>query len=224
MAVAWSKTKVGSAEATVIVRDPVVVTATLPRFLDLGDRSQMHVDIDNVEGEAGDYRLDLDIHGPLTAEADALSQTVKLAAHQRVSVDMPIAAAGVGTATLDLKISGPGLSATQRLPLGVEAGAPDVYRRVVQPARGGRERDDLGRSDRRIRARHRLGFGRRFAVRRARRAGGAAGARPLSLRLLGADGQPRHAAALRQPARQPRTPRHRPRPRRAHPRGDRQAR
>ncbi len=56
-----------------IVRDPVVVTATLPRFLDLGDRSQMHVDIDNVEGEAGDYRLDLDIHGPLTAEADALT-------------------------------------------------------------------------------------------------------------------------------------------------------
>ncbi|MBV8663922.1 MAG: alpha-2-macroglobulin family protein, partial [Hyphomicrobiales bacterium] len=133
MAVAWSKNKVGSAEATVIVRDPVVVTASLPRFLDLGDRSRMHVDIDNVEGEAGDYRLDLDLHGPLTAEADALSRTVKLAAHQRASVDMPIAAAGVGTATLDLKISGPGLSATQRLPLGVEAGAPDVYRRVVHP-------------------------------------------------------------------------------------------
>ena len=68
-----------------IVRDPVVVTATLPRFLDLGDRSQMHVDIDNVEGEAGDYRLDLDIHGPLTADADALTRTVKLAAHQRAS-------------------------------------------------------------------------------------------------------------------------------------------
>ena len=48
-----------------IVRDPIVVAATLPRFLDLGDRSQMHVDIDNVEGEAGDYALDLDIHGPL---------------------------------------------------------------------------------------------------------------------------------------------------------------
>src|SRR5277367_2695741 len=40
MAIAWSKSKVGSAEANVIVRDPVVVTATLPRFLDLGDRSQ----------------------------------------------------------------------------------------------------------------------------------------------------------------------------------------
>ena len=133
MAVAWSKTKVGSAEATVIVRDPVVVTATLPRFLDLGDRSQMHVDIDNVEGEAGDYRLDLDIHGPLTATADALSRTVKLAAHQQASVTMPITAAGVGTATLDLRITGPGLSVSQRLPLGIEAGAPDLYRRIIHP-------------------------------------------------------------------------------------------
>ncbi len=133
MAVAWSKTKVGSAEATVIVRDPVVVTATLPRFLDLGDRSQMHVDIDNVEGETGDYRLDLDIHGPLTAAADDLTRTVTLAAHQRASVTMPIAAAGVGTATLDLKIVGPGMTATQRLPLGVAAGAPDIYRRAIHP-------------------------------------------------------------------------------------------
>ena len=38
--------------------------AAIPR---LSDRSQMHIDIDNVEGEAGSYRLDLDIHGPLTA-------------------------------------------------------------------------------------------------------------------------------------------------------------
>jgi uncharacterized protein YfaS (alpha-2-macroglobulin family) len=146
MAVAWSKSKVGAAETNVIVRDPVVVTATLPRFLDLGDRSQMHVDIDNVEGEAGDYRLDLDIHGPLTADADALTRTVTLAAHQRASVTMPIAAAGVGTATLDLKIAGPGLTATQRFPLGVAAGAPDVYRRAIEPLPPGASKtiaDDL---------------------------------------------------------------------------------
>ena len=140
MAVAWSKSKVGSAEADVIVRDPVVVTATLPRFLDLGDRSQVHVDFDNVEGEAGDYRLDLDIHGPLTADADALSRTVKLAAHQRASLAVPIAAAGVGTATVDLKLTGPGLSLTQRFPLGISAGAPDVYRRVIKPLAAERAR------------------------------------------------------------------------------------
>ena len=78
------------------VRDAVVVAATLPRFLDVGDRSQMHVEIDNVEGDAGDYQLDLDIHGPLTADADAMMKTVRLDAHQRQSLSMPITAAGVG--------------------------------------------------------------------------------------------------------------------------------
>ena len=70
-----------------------------------------------------------------------------------------------------------------------------------------RQQDDLRRSRRRLRSRHRVGLGRGFAVRRARRAGAAAGARTLPLRLLRADGQPRHAAALRQPARRARTSR-----------------
>ena len=38
MAVAWSKDKVGKASGDVIVRDPVVLTATLPRFLRTGDK------------------------------------------------------------------------------------------------------------------------------------------------------------------------------------------
>ena len=131
MAIGWTKTKVGSAEAEMVIRDPVVVAATLPRFLDLGDRSQIHLDIDNVEGEAGDYRLDLDIRGPLSADADALSKTVKLAPHQRVSVTMPISATGVGTAAVDLKISGPGFTGSQHFALGIEAGSGDIYKRVV---------------------------------------------------------------------------------------------
>src|SRR6202040_3113185 len=78
MAVAWSKTKAGSASADVIIRDPVVVAGTLPRFLNLGDRSRFHLDVDNVEGQSGDYTLDLDMHGPLFAAADTLHKTVKL--------------------------------------------------------------------------------------------------------------------------------------------------
>ncbi len=57
MAVAWSKDKVGHASADVVVRDPVVVTATLPRFLLMGDKSTIRLDLDNVEGETGDYRV-----------------------------------------------------------------------------------------------------------------------------------------------------------------------
>ncbi len=137
MAAAWSKAKVGSAEAEVIVRDPVVVVGTLPRFLNLGDRSQMHVDIDNVEGEAGDYKLDLDIHGPLVAQADAMSKAVKLEAHQRTAVTIPVTAAGIGTASLDLRLTGPKLDVSQHFALGVTAGAPDLYRRTIHPLASG---------------------------------------------------------------------------------------
>ena len=136
-AVAWSKDKVGSAQADVVVRDPIVVEATLPRFLDVGDRSEMHVEIDNVEGDAGDYTLDLDIHGPLTADADALRRTIRLEAHKRLSVAMPIAAAGVGTAEFDLRLSGPKTDEAQHFKLGILSGAPDVYRRTVTPLPGG---------------------------------------------------------------------------------------
>jgi uncharacterized protein YfaS (alpha-2-macroglobulin family) len=37
-----------------------VAQVTVPCFLSLGDRSQFHVQIDNVEGKPGDYALDLD--------------------------------------------------------------------------------------------------------------------------------------------------------------------
>ena len=136
-AVAWSKTKVGSAEADVVVRDPIVVSATLPRFLDVGDRSEIHVEIDNVEGEPGDYTLDLDIHGPLSADADAMRKTLHLEAHQRQAVAMPIAAAGVGAADLDLRLTGPQTDQAQHFRLGIESGAPDVYRRSVTPFAAG---------------------------------------------------------------------------------------
>jgi alpha-2-macroglobulin len=137
MAAAWSKAKVGSAEAEVIVRDPVVVAGTLPRFLSLGDRSQMHIDIDNVEGDAGEYKLDLDIHGPLVAQADTMTKAVKLEAHQRTSVTIPVTAAGIGTASLDLRLTGPKLDVSQHFALGVTAGAPDLYRRSAHPLAAG---------------------------------------------------------------------------------------
>ena len=136
-AVAWSKDKVGSAQADVTVRDAVVVAATLPRFLNVGDRSEMHIDIDNVEGEAGDYTLDLDIHGPLTADADAMRKTVRLDPHRRQSLSMPITAAGVGSAGLALRLTGPNTDLTQQFKLALASGAPDSYRRTVTPLPGG---------------------------------------------------------------------------------------
>ena len=69
MAVAWSKDKVGHATTDVVVRDPVVLSATLPRFLLPGDHSSLHLDLDNVEGAAGDYALAVTGAAALSASA-----------------------------------------------------------------------------------------------------------------------------------------------------------
>ena len=69
MAVAWSKDKVGHASGDVVVRDPVVVTATLPRFLLTGDKSTLRLDLDNVEGATGDYQIAVTTDGPLSVTA-----------------------------------------------------------------------------------------------------------------------------------------------------------
>jgi len=63
MAVAWTATKVGRANIDVTVRDPVVLTATLPRFLLNGDHGTMSFDLDNVEAAPGDYSNQREDHG-----------------------------------------------------------------------------------------------------------------------------------------------------------------
>src|SRR5690606_14621342 len=65
MAVAWSRDRLGHAEADVLVRDPVVVTATLPRFLAAGDRSTLRFDFANVRGWAGAHTIDFSVDGPV---------------------------------------------------------------------------------------------------------------------------------------------------------------
>ena len=81
-AVAWSKDKVGKATGDVVVRDPVVLTATLPRFLRTGDKGAVQLEFDNVEGAAGDYDVAVGAEGAVKLGSDK-PLVVKLAAKQR---------------------------------------------------------------------------------------------------------------------------------------------
>ena len=69
-AVAWSADKVGSATKDVIVRDPVALTVSAPRFLTLGDKARLELALHNVEGPAGAYT----VTGQYESEAGAQSQ------------------------------------------------------------------------------------------------------------------------------------------------------
>jgi uncharacterized protein YfaS (alpha-2-macroglobulin family) len=137
MAVAWTANRVGSASADVIVRDPVVLTGTLPRFLSVGDQSRFHMQIANVEGAAAEYTLDVDVRGPVLAPADALRRSMRLEAGAKSAVTIPITAAGPGLALVDVKITGPNVEAGQSFRVAVQPGTSGLVRRTVRPLEAG---------------------------------------------------------------------------------------
>jgi uncharacterized protein YfaS (alpha-2-macroglobulin family) len=137
MGVAWTGDRVGQASADVIVRDPVVVAGTLPRFLSVGDQSRVHLQLDNVEGEAGDYVVDLDIRGPVLAPAGELRRTVRLERGGKASVTIPVTAAGPGTAVLVARLTGPRVDIAQTFALRVQPGTSALVRRDVRPIEPG---------------------------------------------------------------------------------------
>src|SRR5882757_397109 len=133
MAVAWTSTKLGRATTDIIVRDPVVLTATLPRFLLNGDHGTLSFDLDNVEGAAGDYTINVKTVGPVKVTGNPAT-TVKLAAKQRTSMALALdASGGAGTAQLDVDIKGPnGLTLARHYVLDVKAATQILARRSIR--------------------------------------------------------------------------------------------
>ncbi len=105
MAVAWSPSGVGQAEAEVLVRDPVVVTATVPRFMAPGDESRLLLEIVHATGPSGRMSLDVTAEG-LTLTGTAPSG-VDLADQGRAVLSVPIRAGEVGTQTLRVALTTP---------------------------------------------------------------------------------------------------------------------
>ena len=132
MAVAWSKDKVGHASADVVVRDPVVLSATLPRFLLPGDRSSVHLDLDNVEGAPGDYNIAVSASDAVLVGAGA-TQKLTLRAKQRGGVEVPVIAEGAGSGSVRVSVSGPsGFAVERSYTLTVRSPAQILARRTIQ--------------------------------------------------------------------------------------------
>jgi hypothetical protein len=131
MAVAWSKDKVGKASGDVIVRDPVVLTATVPRFMRNGDSANLQLDIDNVEGPAGDYGIKVATDGTIKAQGQAWSLALK--EKQRGHLSLPLSAAGAGPGTVSVTISGPNnMSLTRAYALDTKPATQILARRTVK--------------------------------------------------------------------------------------------
>jgi alpha-2-macroglobulin len=104
MAVAYDATQVGQAQATMIVRDPVIEDVAVPRFLAPGDTAQLAVSLHNTDGVAGTYHLAITGSGAASLHA---AKDYTLAVGQRIQGAVVISAKMVGVATVDALLTGP---------------------------------------------------------------------------------------------------------------------
>jgi alpha-2-macroglobulin len=133
MAIAWSRDKLGAATSDVIIRDPVVITATLPRFLLTGDRGTLHFDIDNVEGVAGDYLISAKAEGAVAVEGTG-QRPLHLRAKQRDRLSLALNGSAAGAGSVSVRITGPnGFSSERSYPIPVKPATQVATRRTVKP-------------------------------------------------------------------------------------------
>ncbi len=106
MAVAWTGTQLGHAEATVTVRDRVAADLSLPRFLAPGDRASIRLTLANQTGAAGDYQVTLTADGALTL-ADGATAVMGLKRGRQATVVRQLVAERPGTGSVQLEVNGP---------------------------------------------------------------------------------------------------------------------
>ena len=127
MAVAWSDTGVGQSEADVLVRDPVVVTASVPRFLAPGDQSRMLLEIVHADGPAGQMGLNVQANG--LALANVPPATITLPEGGKLVYAIPFAAFDVGVHDINISLTTPdGRSLTKSLTVPVVRNDPETSR------------------------------------------------------------------------------------------------
>ncbi len=144
MAVAWSKTRMGHAAKDVIIRDRVIVSGTTPRFLSMGDRSQLHLVLHNVEGPSGAYQLELtssliNNHNGL---AGSITKTqnldLNLGTDQRYTMAVPLAPDSIGKGVLTVRLTGPdGIDISRNYVIPVKPAYPSVTRQSVSALASG---------------------------------------------------------------------------------------
>ncbi len=126
MAVAWSNTGVGQASADVLVRDPVVVTASLPRFMAPGDTSRLLLEVVHATGPSGRMGLDVVANG---VTLGAVPSGFDLGDKAKAVVEVPVTAGAVGVQTIEVSLTTPdGKVLKKTLVLPVQVNDPEVAR------------------------------------------------------------------------------------------------
>ena len=108
MAVAFDGQCFGSAESKTIVRDPVVLTPTFPRFVAPQDRFIVPVAVFNGTGQAGEFKLRLSSEGPVTLESKPLVTLELGPEEEQIAYFQFKAGKGMGKLRFRLQVEGNG--------------------------------------------------------------------------------------------------------------------
>ncbi|MBS0244281.1 MAG: alpha-2-macroglobulin family protein, partial [Proteobacteria bacterium] len=138
MAVAWSGSKVGSTARDVIVRDKLALTVSGPRFLLLGDKARLDLDVHNVDGPASAYQVAIAREGADGARQSLPAPEVALKAGEHRHITVALAPEQLGASIYSVSIKGPdGIDVRRRLALDVQAPATGIHRSSVSSLKPG---------------------------------------------------------------------------------------
>ncbi len=136
MAVVWSDSAVGEADYDLLVRDPVVVSTALPRFMAPNDESRLRVDIANVMGPAGEYTVAITTMGAVHTSAPEAG--LRIEAGGQATLEFPIIAGAAGDGEIAITLLGPeGARYQQVVKVSVWANDPLVIRDLSAPLAAG---------------------------------------------------------------------------------------
>ena len=120
MAVAWTDDAVGGGSKDMTVREPVVADLSLPRFLAPGDDAFATLELNNLEGKAGQYLAQISAQGGILAPFKKLYE---LMVGQHVIERAPLKAPSVaGISQVSFQVTGPSFAQTKTYPLQTRLG------------------------------------------------------------------------------------------------------
>lgn len=124
MAVAYAGDRFSSVEQEVLIRDPIVMTPTLPRFLGSGDRFSLPVSVFNGTGSEASFDVRLALDGPVTMQGAAV-QTLQVPSGREGQVYFDVAAdPALGKATFRLTAEGGGQATQDEIEVPVRPPVP----------------------------------------------------------------------------------------------------
>lgn len=108
MAVAMSGNNFGSVQQKVLVRDPIVLTPTFPRFVAPRDQFTVPVGVFNTTGKAGKFTVSLKAEGPVAISGQS-QQTISLENQEEKQIFFNLKTENsIGKLTFNLQVSGNG--------------------------------------------------------------------------------------------------------------------